>query len=80
MKQGDFVYFIENNIAIKQVQVVRQSGGLVMIKFPNGGAIKVHRSRLYELKEDAEQKLSHSSIPTVNKRRDYNSHLNGQLL
>ena len=80
MKQGDFVYFIENNIAIKQVQVVRQSGGLVTIKFSNGGAIKVHRSRLYELKEDAEQKLSHSSIPAKNEKRDYNSHLNGQLL
>ena len=80
MKQGDFVYFIENNIAIKQVQVMKQSGGLVTIKFQNGGAIKVYRSRLYELKEDAEQKLSHSSIPVENKKRSSNFELNGQLL
>lgn len=80
MKQGDFVYFIENNIAIKQVQVMKQSGGLVTIKFQNGGAIKVHRSRLYELKEDAEQKLPHSSVPVNNEKRCYNLELNGQLL
>lgn len=83
MKQGDFVYLIENNMHIKRVQVLNLSSGLVLVKLPSGGAIRVHRSRLYELKEDAEKKISapsqYQETSSVLNRHD-SLKWNGQML
>lgn len=54
---GDKAYIIESKIFLKEVVVVKYSGGFYLIKYPNtSGGYKVRGSRLY--KTEAEAKLN----------------------
>lgn len=54
---GDRAYIIESSIYVKEVQIVKVSGGFYLIKYPNKtGGYRVKESRLY--KTEAEAKLA----------------------
>ena len=53
---GDRAYIIESNRFIREVQIVKYSGGLYLVKFPDtGGGIKVKENRLYSTEEEAKE-------------------------
>ena len=62
-KKGDKAYFIESNCRIREVQILNYSGGIYLIRFDNGGGIRVNEHRLYNTKEEAERILPKSTSP-----------------
>ena len=58
MKVGDVAYIVESNRIIREVKIVRCSGGIFLVKFPDtGGGIQVKRHRLFATKEEAENSI-----------------------
>ncbi len=58
MKPGDTAFIIESNRIIREVEIVRCSGGMYLIRFKDsGGGIQVKKHRLFATKEDAEDSL-----------------------
>ncbi len=58
MKPGDTVYIVESNRIIREVIIVRCSGGMYLIRFKDsGGGIQVKKHRLFETKESAEESI-----------------------
>lgn len=54
---GDKAFIIESSIYIKEIEIVKVSGGFYLIKYPNkAGGYRVKESRLY--KTEAEAKLA----------------------
>lgn len=57
-EQGDTAYFIASSRIIKEVEVVRNTGGFVTIRFENGNCgpagTRVRENKLYHTKEEAE--------------------------
>lgn len=54
LKVGDSGYIIESNRIVREIIVLRSSGGFYLIRFKDGdGAIKVKEHRLYKNEEDA---------------------------
>ena len=48
------IYIIESNRIIREVKIVRCSGGIFLVKFPDtGGGIQVKRHRLFATREEA---------------------------
>ena len=59
MKVGDVAYIVESNRIIREVKIVRCSGGMFLVKFPDtGGGIKVKRHRLFATREEAESSIA----------------------
>ena len=56
-KAGDKAFILESNRIIREVTVVRASGGLYLIRFSDGGGIQVKEHRLFPTKEDAEKSI-----------------------
>ena len=55
---GDTVYLVESNRMIREVLIVKYSGGFYTIRFnDSGGGIKVREHRLYASKEEAENAI-----------------------
>lgn len=53
-KPGDKAYIIESRIFLKEVEVVKYSGGFYLFKYPNtSGGYKVRESRLYKTEAEA---------------------------
>ena len=53
---GDKAYIIESTIFIKEVVVVKFSGGMYLVKYPNSnGGYKVRESRLYKTESEAKK-------------------------
>lgn len=52
-KAGDKAYILENNRIIREVTIVRYSGGLYLIRFNSGGGIQVKEHRLFVSEEEA---------------------------
>lgn len=52
---GDKVYIVESNRVVRECTVVRECGGLYIVRFGNGGGIQVKGSRLFETREAAEE-------------------------
>ena len=50
-KKGDTAYFVESNYKVREVQILNTAGGLYLIKFDNGGGIRVKEHRLFSTKE-----------------------------
>ncbi len=51
----DTAFLIESNRTIREVKILKFTGGLYTVRFTNGaGGIKVRESRLYATKEEAE--------------------------
>lgn len=64
MKVGDTAYIVESNRLVREVTIVRCSGGMYLIRFSDGGGIQVKEHRLFATKELAEE-----SIPGFQKPR-----------
>ncbi len=62
-KAGDTAYIVESNRFIREVTVKSCAGGMYLIKFEDGGGIKVKEHRLFATKEDAE-----ASMPNQKKK------------
>lgn len=55
-KPGDKVFIIESKRFIREVEVVKFSGGLYTLRFTDsGGGVKLRENRLIATKEEAEK-------------------------
>lgn len=53
--KNDVVYLVESNKFVREVQIIRYSGGLYTVQFRKGaGGIKVRESRLFASRQEAE--------------------------
>ena len=53
-KIGDMVYFLESNVKVIPVEVIRIAGGYCIIRFPNGkSGTNVRQSKIFQNEEDA---------------------------
>ncbi|MDD6465448.1 MAG: hypothetical protein PUF75_05875 [Coprococcus sp.] len=58
MKAGDTAYIVESNRFVREVTIVRVSGGIYLIRFKDsGGGIQVKKHRLYATREDADNNI-----------------------
>lgn len=63
MKAGDIAYLVESNHYVREVQVVRCSGGLFLVRFTDtGGGIQVRENRLFASKELAEKSIRRATV------------------
>lgn len=61
MKPGDTAFIIESNRIIREVEIVRNTGGFYLIRFrDSGGGIKARENRLFPTREEAEENLPQS--------------------
>lgn len=71
-KAGDKAYIVKNNRIVRQCIVIRESAGMHIIRFENGGGIQVKGHRLFSSQEEAE-----NSVPgikkTAEKKSEYRS-------
>lgn len=58
MKEGITAYIIENNLKIRKVTVAHIIGNMALVKFDEGGGIRVRLNRLFESEEAARRYLS----------------------
>lgn len=62
MKPGDTAFIIESNRLIREVEIIRYSGGLYLIRFKDsGGGIQVRKNSLFPTREEAEENLPQPS-------------------
>lgn len=56
-KPGDKAFIIESKRFIREVEILKFSGGLYTLRFPDsGGGIKLRENRMFATKEEAEKK------------------------
>ena len=72
MKTGVTAYIIENNRTIRKVTVARITGNMVLVKFNEGGGIRVRLNRLFDTEEAARRYLGVKGI--------IHNKYNGQLM
>ena len=69
-KAGDKAYIVESNRIVRECTVVRPAGNLIIIRFENGGGIRVNKNRLFATKEAAEESISKAeSKPVMEERK-----------
>lgn len=70
-KIGDSAFILESNRIVREVTIIKCTGGMYLIKFVDtGGGIQVKEHRLYAAREDAE-----AAIPAAEKKqRNYKGH------
>lgn len=57
LEVGSHVFIIESNRTITEVVVAARRGDFYTVRFLNGGAIQLRRSRIFPTKDEAESKL-----------------------
>ena len=57
LEVGSHVFIIESNRTITEVVVAARRGDFYTVRFLNGGAIQLRRSRIFVTKEEAESAL-----------------------
>ena len=50
---GDKAFIVESNGTVREVNVIRHSGGMYLIRFAEGGGIQVRKHRLFSTQEEA---------------------------
>lgn len=70
-KAGDTAFIVESNRIIREVQIKSCAGGMYLIKFEDGGGIKVKEHRLFSTKEEAEASLPKKAPPPRRSPYDY---------
>ena len=61
---GDTAYIVESNRIIREVRVLKVTGGFATLRFTDSdGGIKLRESRLFPTQEDAEASLPKKTIP-----------------
>ncbi len=67
-KAGDIAYILESNRSVREVTIVRCSGGMYLIRFNDtSGGIQVKEHRLFETEELAENSMPHTNNNVVRK-------------
>jgi len=55
---GDVAYIVESGHIIREVKVIRVSGGMYTLRFADtGGGVKLREGRVFPTKEDAENSI-----------------------
>lgn len=73
---GNTAYIAESNYTVREVQILRQSGNFVTVKFlRSGGAITVRKSRLFETQQEAMLSLPKKKIKERDTHYDYESRI-----
>jgi len=57
LEVGSHVFIIESNRIITEVVIAARRGDFYTVRFLNGGAIQLRRSRIFSTKEEAETKI-----------------------
>lgn len=57
LEVGSHVFIIESNRTITEVVVAARRGDFYTVRFLNGGAVQLRRSRIFSAKEEAEEKI-----------------------
>ena len=57
LEVGSHVFIIESNRTITEMVVAARRGDFYTLRFLNGGAIQLRRSRIFHTREDAEEKI-----------------------
>ena len=57
LEVGSHVFIIESNQIITEVVIAARRGDFYTVRFLNGGAIQLRKSRIFSTKEDAERKI-----------------------
>lgn len=57
LEVGSHVFIIESNRTITEVVVAARRGDFYTVRFQNGGAIQLRRSRIFSTREEAETKI-----------------------
>ena len=61
---GDTAFIVESNRIIREVKVLKVTGGFATLRFTDSdGGIKLRESRLFLTKEDAEASLPKKPTP-----------------
>ena len=74
-KPGDIAYIVANSIFIREVMILKISGGFVTLRFmEGGGAARLRESRLFPSREAAEEcvaknKQAKSGTPQIHTGR-----------
>ena len=58
LEVGSHVFIIESNRTITEVVVAARRGDFYTVRFMNGGAIQLRRSRIFPTREEAESQIS----------------------
>lgn len=62
MKAGDIAYLVESNRFVREVKIIRYSGGLYLVRFTDsGGGIQVRENRLFPTQELAENSIKRTN-------------------
>lgn len=57
LEVGSHVFIIESNRIITEVVVAARRGDFYTVRFLNGGAIQIRRSRIFTTRDEAEIKI-----------------------
>lgn len=69
---GDTAFILELNRAIREVRIIKCSGGMYLIRFTDSdGEIKVKEHRLFTIKEEAELSIPHEEEKRSRTPYDY---------
>lgn len=71
LEVGSHVFIIESNRTITEVVVAARRGEFYTVRFLNGGAIQLRRSRIFVTKEEAESALPVKTEATRRFRSPY---------
>ena len=77
-RAGDVAFFISNSIMVQECKIVSRSGDFYTITYESKcdcfapAVIRLRGSRLYKIKEEADQKISeHMKVVHKSNRGDY---------
>ena len=68
LEVGSHVFIIESNRTITEMVVAARRGDFYTLRFMNGGAIQLRRSRIFLTRDEAEEKIS-ASVETKRRYR-----------
>ena len=72
MKPGDIAYIVESSRIIREVTIVKCSGGLYVVRFnDSGGGIQVKKHRLFASEEEAKKSIPGYEPPKRKSPYDY---------
>ena len=70
-KPGDKAFIVESNRTVREVTVIRHSGGMYLIRFAEGGGIQVRGHRLFVSQEEAAASIQTDKEMSKRYRRPY---------
>ena len=71
LEVGSRVFIIESNRIITEVVAAARQGDFYTVRFLNGGAIQLRRSRIFSSREEAEMQLQGRNVTKRSSRSPY---------